>query len=195
MYLKIKQKLFFFSLQRFYTILRYTPKQRYILFEIYRLKNRLLNYLNQSEEYKMVLSEGESIIGVAKAAFKKGQPAFRFVGSNGKISGIIENLPDLVSFLPQVHPLILQHHMSKDSVYGIVDNIESLGTVDILGIPTPISDLPMWILYVLGDKELAETLNHLSQEVHDTTDLKIKVIEACRSREQFLLAQVAKTNE
>ena len=88
------------------------------------------------------------------------------------------------------------------AIFGTCDGLilddcifESLGTVDVLGIPTPISDLPMWVLYVLGDKKLAETLNHLSQEVQDPANLKIQVIEACRSREQFLLAQVAKTNE
>ena len=143
----------------------------------------------------MVISMEESLLNVARSAFTKGQPVFRFIGSNGKIIGMVENLPELVTILPQVHPVILHHHMTKEATHGIFEYQKEGRSTDILGIPIPISDLPMWILYVLGDTDLAETLIHLVQTIDDSAILKNKVTEACRDREKFLLTQIAKTNQ
>ncbi|MFQ5978266.1 MAG: hypothetical protein ACE5OZ_09070 [Candidatus Heimdallarchaeota archaeon] len=139
----------------------------------------------------MVLLKEDHLLNVAKSSFTKGQPAFRFFGSNGKIVGAVENLAELITFLPEVHPFVLQHHMSIGAMQGIPEPHDNGSVVDVLGIPTPISDLPMWILYVLGDADLAKTLNHLNRTIKDPVLLKDKVLFTCREREKFLLAQVA----
>ncbi|MFX0114108.1 MAG: hypothetical protein ACFFB3_06140 [Candidatus Hodarchaeota archaeon] len=142
----------------------------------------------------MVLSKDDSVVNVAKTAFAKGQPAFRFIGSNGKVVGAVENLAELITFLPEVHPLVLQHHISKETTQGILELPENGSTMDAIGIPAPISDLLMWILYVLGDAELAKSLSYLSQTFKNPVILKEKVLDTCREREKFLLSRVIKSS-
>lgn len=143
----------------------------------------------------MVLSNEETLLNVAVSSFAKGQPPFRFIGSNGKVMGAVENLAELITFLdgPEVHPVVLQHHISKEDTSGIIEFHRDGSTMDIIGIPAPISDLVMWILYVLGDADLANTLNNLNQTIRDPNTLKKKVLDECRKRERFLLAQIAKS--
>lgn len=140
----------------------------------------------------MVLSKENALLNVAVTSFAKGLP-FRFIGSNGKVVGAVENLAELITFLPEVHPLVLQHHISKEATSGILEFHGDGSTMDIIGIPSPISDLVMWLLYVLGDAELANTLNNLNQTIRDPDILKEKVLDECRKRERFLLAQIAKS--
>ncbi|MFW9914238.1 MAG: hypothetical protein ACFFGZ_01400 [Candidatus Thorarchaeota archaeon] len=143
----------------------------------------------------MVLSKENALLNVAVTSFAKGQPPFRFIGSNGKVVGAVENLAELITFLQhtELHPVVLQHHISKETTSGILDFHMDGSTMDIIGIPAPLSDLVMWILYVLGDAELAYTLHNLNQTIKDPNILKEKVLDECRKRERFLLGQIAKS--
>ncbi len=121
---------------------------------------------------------------LARKAFKKCNPelAFRFYGSNGKVTAIISNLSELISTLSEIPSTIAQFHIFREINDGIFD--------EHLNGPVIRSDIALWINYVLEDTELALKVYEIGKMEKSADNLKEKVLFVLKEREKELIQSI-----